>query len=427
MLRLGLVSSALSLALGCDPSAAGGGGAPPAPPTAPATPLPPGSGPVDPAIPTAPTVPGFDLEASAWLPGLPTQRVPGPSIEPLPGEGSGRPLWVSNNPEIFTGDGWLAQNARVDPTRGGAFTPLAAVSAYLFHLNQSGSTKTVHLLASNPNPGSVTVDARGSLYRNQDFPISPTGGPSYEVAADALAGTYDVARTVDIGSLQVVELDRIAVGNGGVLDGRFEIDATGPVLLYTVVTSSGSTTAAINASQGAPAPGGIAQPGPNAYGRSAGVYAYDTWTSWFDVAVPAAGHHLALALNTSGKFALDGAAQQEQSPAAIQALGDSSPRHYGSYGVRYAVDFELCAPTATRTVRLSFASNLEGPGSSPSFTWNGPVRVNGTTTPVSLTLGSSVQTLRTWTIPAGTCQAVELDTVVPGLITIGQHLLLESI
>ena len=79
------------------------------------------------------------------------------SLKPLGIAAGGPPLLVSNNPEKFTGDGWLVQHNRVDATQGGVDYPLSGTNRiYMFHLNNSGATKWIHLIMHNPGGASIT-------------------------------------------------------------------------------------------------------------------------------------------------------------------------------------------------------------------------------------------------------------------------------
>lgn len=367
-----------------------------------------------------------DIPTSAWSRGLAPQRVLGPDLVDLPGGLEGDPLWVSNNPERVFGPGWLMQHARVDAQRGGSALGLTALVAYMFHLNASGAPLVFHLIATNPGEADVDLEAHGSLYDNARFPITPGQGPSVAVAEDALTGKGSVDTTVVVSPGQGVELASIDLAPGGILDGRVRIEASGELYVYMVATASGSTDEAINRSQGEPAPGEILQPGPNAFGRMAGVYANARWAGAFEVDVPAAPAHVGLALNTTDKFQLDGATLQSQSAPAIVNLSDSSDESFGNYGMAYDLVLRLCADEGARTVALRFGSNFVADDDTPSFTWAGPVRLLGELVDVLTTPTAPSMELGEQTIAARSCVDVDLSFVVPGLITGGQQLVLES-
>lgn len=368
---------------------------------------------------------GPEVPASAWSDGLAPERVLGPDLLDLPGGVEGDPLWVSNNPERVFGPGWLMQHARVDATRGGAALPLERFVAYMFHLNASGAPLVFHLIATNPGDRDVEFDARGSLYDNAQFPISPGSGPSVAVAEDALTGDANIEAAGIVEPGQGIEVGRIDLAANGILDGRVTIEATGGLYLYMVATSSGSTQEAINLSQGDPAPGEILEPGPNAFGRMAGVFAHARWASTFSVDVPPTPAHVGLALNTTDKFQLDGATLQSQTAPALVSLSDSSDESFGNYGMAYDLELQLCADEA-RTVAVRFGSNFVADEDTPSFTWAGPMQVLDTLVDVLTRPTAPSMQLAEQTIDAGSCAVVELDFVVPGLITGGQQLVLES-
>ncbi len=371
-----------------------------------------------------------DYPEAAWRPGSAPEVVPGPELSPLPGGLAGPPIWVSNNPEPFTGVGWLMQTARVDRERGGAPTPLTDGVIYAFHINHAGAARTLHVLATNPGPELATLAARGSLYNNSQEPLlGPASGPSFAVARDWELG----ALTTDLADLQVapghaVEIARSQLAANGMADGRFEFSASAGLYVYTVVSASGSLDDAINLSQGPGASGTIALPGPNAYGREAGVYAHSRWESVVQAQVPPPPTYLAVMLNTSDKFAFGGSTLQDQSAPALVHLSDSSERSHGNYGHRYTLDLSLCnAGDAARMVRIRFVSHKTGVVDEPSQTWNGPVRVDGAVLDVSTRPTAPSFTLGTWEIDPRGCRAVPVAFYVPGLITGGQQLVLESL
>ena len=369
---------------------------------------------------------GVDIPAQAWTDGAAPPRVIGPDLLDLPGGLEGPPLWVSNNPERVFGPGWLFQHARTDPQRGGAATPLDAFVAYAFHLNATRQPLTFHWIATNPAGSPVTLSARGSLYNNSQHPIGVGSGPSVAVARDVLTDAASIDLTTEIEPGQGVELGRLVMPPGAVLDGRIEISASEGIYLYMVATPDGSTATAINLSQGEPGPGEILEPGPNAFGRMAGIYEHGTWAGSFDTDVPPPPAHVGLALNTSDKFQLDGASLQSQTAAALVNLSDSSDESFGNYGMRYALQIRLCAADAQRTVAIRFGSNFTADSDTPSFTWNGPARVDGEIVDIYTTPTSPSVELAQRVIAPDTCIDVALELVVPGLITGGQQLVLES-
>jgi hypothetical protein len=353
------------------------------------------------------------------------------SLQNLGGGLNGNAIWKSNNPEVIKGNGWLMQNARSDATRGGSATPLSGTKAvYLFHINKSGSTRYVHLLVTNPQNSSLTISGKGSVYTNTERPLNGAGtGPSYAVSSDWLANTPRTTfSNVGIASKGAYQVYRATLNNGALVDGRFEFTASAGVYVYTVVTSSGTLTDAINGSQGAAAAGDIFSPAQDKYGREAGVYRHSGWSGSTDIDVPAAPAYVGLALNTSAKNPNLGIALQEQTSDAIMRLSDSAERTYGNYGHKYQITLALRNNSSVaRTVRLSFASSVTGTVDTPSFTYNGAVLLNGTTKTVFVKPTAPRQVLATWTIPANSPFNANLTFYVPGLITIRSQLVLESL
>jgi hypothetical protein len=365
-----------------------------------------------------------------WLPGAPQGQVAGADLRELPSSPSGPPIWVSNNPERFTSNGWLVLHSRTDPNRGGAADPLAgSFPAYLFHLNGSGAGKWLHLVASNPQAAAISVSAIGSIYTNGEHPLGGPGtGPSYRVAADWL--TQQPAITIPTQVIApgtgVVLLSK-AVGPNQMIDGRFELEASAGVYLYAVITSSNDAAAAINASQGAPATGDIALPGPNAYGREAGLYEHGELIATLSATLPPGPGHLGFCFNTVAKFAWDGELLQEQTAAARTIHSDSAERTWGNYGHHFVVEIDLQNPGPdSRTVRLAIASLFTANTDQPSFTWSAPMRVGPVddaqvvqswTTPTK-----PVDELGSWVIAGEAELKLRVEAYVPGLITAGQQL-----
>jgi len=366
-----------------------------------------------------------------WLPGAPSGPIAGAELRDLPTSPSGPPIWVSNNPERFTGNGWLVLHSRTDPTRGGAADPLSgSFPAYLFHLNGSGANKWVHLVASNPQAEPISVSAVGSLYTNGEHPLFGAGtGPSYHVAADWLAQqpAITIPAQVIAPGTGVVLVSK-ALGPSQMIDGRFELEASAGVYFYAVVTNTNDPAAAINASQGPPAAGDIALPGPNAYGREAGLYEHSEIVASLGAALPPGPGHLGFCFNTAAKFAWDGVTLQEQTAAARTIHNDSAERTWGNYGHRYIVEIDLQNPgPEPRTVRLAIASLFTAATNDPSFTWSAPMQVGPVGDPQVVqawtTPTEPLDELGSWMIAGEGELSLRVETYVPGLITAGQQLL----
>ncbi|MET7826997.1 DUF3370 family protein [Streptomyces sp. NPDC005386] len=390
-----------------------------------------------------PLAAGTTIGEDQWTPGSPT--APGPTVpremlRPLPGSMAGPELVVSNNPETVTGPGWLMQHARTTSSRGGSAHALTGTfPLYLYHQNSTGGTAWLHVLVSNPGTQEVSVSARGSAWTNADKPLvqDPAQragtGPCYATSADWAAGTLRTYLSpTSVGPRQVVQAARIPM-TGSILDGRLEITASGGgVYTYTVVTTDGSPTTAVNLSQtdSAAAPGNIIGQTETTYGREAGVYGGSQWsTGLTTIDVPAAGNYLGLALNTTVRQV----AALDQTAPATAALSDSSQRSWGNYGARYRVELALRNPAAQpRTARLVFGSNVTSATDVPGNTWNGAMAVavdNDAPEFRTVYVRPTVprDTIGTYTLPAGSTRTVVLDFVVPGLITAGSQLLLESV
>ncbi|REE01177.1 DUF3370 family protein [Marinoscillum furvescens] len=368
------------------------------------------------------------IPASSWQSGSISSIVPPDELEDLGGQLEGTNIWKSNNPEIFRGTGWLMQNSRTDASRGGSATPMSGTfPIYLFHINKTGSQKYVHVLVTNPNSSTITISGKGSMYNNAEKPLTGSGtGQSFHVAKDWINNNPRTSfSNVSLGQYQAYEVAKLPVSNNGMIDGRFEVTASQGVYVYTVVTSGGSFTDAVNKSQGGPAAGDIYSPGTNAYGREAGVYDESVWKGTTNLPLPASTSHLGLALNTSSKFAVNGVYLQNQNADDVMRLSDSADKTYGNYGHKYDITLAFTNPHSTsKTVSVYFGSNYTNSVNTPSFTYNGPVLMNGVTKNVYTTPTSPRQWLATWTVPAGGAFNGNFDFYVPGLITTGQQLVL---
>ncbi|WP_345551260.1 DUF3370 family protein [Microbulbifer aestuariivivens] len=360
--------------------------------------------------------------ASDWQTGSLSGDIVDPTLlQPLALEIDQRKIWKSNNPETVDGDGWLMQNSRADAQRGGAATPLSGCfDVYLFHINNSGSAKYVHLLASNPNSSSVTLTGSGSMYNNSEEPLVGIGGGlNYQVAYDWLFDTPRSTFNSSIPPLSATELVRVPLSS--MIDGRYELCTDQGVYLYTVATSTGDSNDAINLSQSGRAPGYIARPDVDKFGREAGIYQGSGISAVQVVELPQGPGHIAFNFNTTNKIYTY---LQDQTSAALMHLGDSSDRTHGNYGHHYKVTLHLRNPASVaRTATFTFASNLTGSG--PSFTWNSPALLNGQLKNIYVTPQKPAQTLASYTLPASGAQTINLELYVPGLITTNQQLIVE--
>ncbi|BDU25741.1 MULTISPECIES: DUF3370 family protein [unclassified Flavobacterium] len=370
------------------------------------------------------------LVSSDWTSGtLSTSIVPPQNLKHLSGNLSEKPIWKSNNPEIIRGNGWLMQNARVDSSRGGSSNPLSGTfGVYLFHINQSGSVKYLHVLVSNPQTSALTISGKGSTYTNSEKPLNGSAtGQSYFVSKDWLQNTPRTTfNNVTINPSKVYEVYRATLANNNMVDGSYEITASQGVYVYTVVTSTGSINDAVNATQTAAA-GDIYTESTNTYGREAGIYTESGWSGTTDIDLPTGPAYMGLCLNTSSKFAVGGTYLQNQNAPFSYKLNGASQNTYGNYGHKYTLTLKLNNPNSTsKNVSLTFASNFTSATNSPSFTFNGPLYLNGALKNIYTTPTQPAQNLATWSIPANSFFNATITFYVPGLITTGQQLILKQ-
>ncbi|WP_432181934.1 DUF3370 family protein [Streptomyces sp. NBC_00063] len=147
------------------------------------------------------------------------------------------------------------------------------------------------------------------------------------------------------------------------------------------------------------------------------------------IEVADAGRYLGIALNTTARRV----AALDQTAPATAALGGSSARSWGNYGARYDIDLELRnTASAARTVRLSFGSNVTAATDVPGDTWNGAMAISLDDGPEEIRTVYVRPTvprdeLANLTVPGGGSRRINLRLMVPGLITAGSQLLLESV
>lgn len=353
------------------------------------------------------------------------------SLLPLPGGGNTVPVLTSNNPEVFTGVGVLYTNARPLPTRGGAsFRLEGTFGVYLHHLNQSGGSRNVSLLLTNPNASPVTVSVRGSGYSQGE-----TGGlalgqsPDYRVSREwILDAPATSTGNVTIAPGAGVVVWSKATAQNQEVDGRFAVTASGPVYAYVVAAQDGTLQKALEVSQSVPmteAPGDYRSSGnpPPPFGREAGIYRGDTWASRFDVALPSApgAASVAFMVNT----ATGGGLAQVQAFPALAHLDTSAREAVGMYGNVYDVDLGLVASPsqgAPRRVRVAFHSLAVG---SASRWWDGASLVDGALRDVRHVPGDASTTLFDEALAPGVTRRLRFRAMVPGLAAIPQALSVE--
>jgi hypothetical protein len=276
-----------------------------------------------------------DAGSAPWLPGPLTLNPLPPRSEQraLPGAGQGDPVWTSNNPEVFQGDGLLFGTGRASPARGGARLALARFGVYLHHINQSGGPRFVSLIVTNPNAAAVTVSARGSGYNQTE-----TGGlglgasPDFRVSDEWIQSRpTTVIPASSVAPSRPLLIWQKSVNNNAEIDGRFAIEASAPVLAYLVVTSTADLNEVVRWSV-TDAPGIIARSGrpPPPFGREAGVYEFDTWRGSIRADVPAAPTRARIGwmVNT----ATGSGHPQVQAFRALMNYDDSAQEAVGMYG-----------------------------------------------------------------------------------------------
>ncbi|MES3021237.1 MAG: DUF3370 family protein [Pseudomonadota bacterium] len=357
------------------------------------------------------------------------QKVADNLLSPLSIEFGGHKAWKSNNPEIFNGPGWLMQNSRTDPVRGGQANPLTGcTNAYFFHINQTGGTAYLHLLASNPQSGAITLSAKGSAYTNLTKPLTGKAtGQSYFVAKDWRDATFLTNfSSRSVGSAQVTEIAKLSMANSNMGDGRFEVCASAGIYLYTVVTTTGTLADAVNRTQGAPAAGEIHSTGPGTFGREGGVYASSLVAGLTEVVLPASnGQHIGFSFNTTAKYNTH---LQEQTVPFNTRLGDSADRTYGNYGHKFDTNLRLFNTTASpRNVRVSFASSYTAATNTPSFTFSTPASFNGVKFDLWTTPTQPRQVIGTYAVGANAYFDARLTLFVAGLGVTNQQLIVETI
>jgi hypothetical protein len=378
--------------------------------------------------------------------------IPNTSLKPMNIVAGGPNILVSNNPERFTGDGWLMQHNRVDPTQGGVDYPLTGTTKiYLFHLNYTSpaATKYIHLIMHNTGASSITYSAKGSYYTNAagEKPLTGIGtGQSYWVSKDWLTNTFRTnitAATIPAGGKE--EIFKIQMNGGNMADGLFEVTTSGPVYYYTIVTSTGVTNTAKSATSGSYA-SFAAPPDPRVtqsdyrmetggtYARQAGVYTASEVTADNILDVPHVPSRIGFCFNTAAKFYP--MLEEQTSPIVVKTppttdsvrLKSASSRSYGNYGNRYNVLFRLQnTSTTTKTVNVYFAANTNLVDAAASnATWNSQFKINSTFVNVYTQKNNPRKLLTTLTVPTGTTNA-NIEVYIPGLITTNHQLIFETI
>jgi hypothetical protein len=348
-----------------------------------------------------------------WTPGNLESLPAFPTLRPLPGGAAGGPVFTSNNPEAFTSTGFLYQVARAHDVRGGESYPLSGdFGVYLHHVNETGGTKYLQLLVTNPNSSAITVSGEGSAWTSREIPLAQLGGPDYAVAEAFLTGTpRHTISTTTVASFKATTVWITSLHHNGYVDGRFQLNTSADAYVYLMVTDTDDVNEAVGLTQVAAA-GDIRTPGdpPPPYGREAGVYASDRWAGAWTVDIPAAGHWVGYALNT----ATGTGHTQVQAFPKLTAFADSAKEAVGMYGNIYDLYITL-APALDSAAAVDVVLASHG-GGDPNFWWNGPIEVDGALQPVWLAPESPMQTLKT--VNLGALATVHLRQFVQGLSSI---------
>lgn len=340
----------------------------------------------------------------------------------------GKTIYVSNNPEIFKGEGWLMNNAgkACEGRNSSAYPVSGTFNLYLFHINKTGRKAYLHVLVSNPNPSSnISVQSRGSIHTNDTYPLTGAGtGPSYKVSENWLSGGpfNKSTASASIAPYKVREIARVPMSSSNMIDGLLEISTSGNAYVYVVVTYDGNTNRAINLSQASCAPGDYKTESTNTYGREAGVYKASKIYGRIDATIPAYAAYAGFCLNTTAKFNSNLA---EQTATAYSVLEGSSSRTYGNYGhlIEYGINLKN-ESSSGRYVKISVASNSYDPYKT-NATYNGPMNFEGNRKTVYLKLNDPKQDLGTVYVPANTTKGFPLKLYVPGLITANSQIILQ--
>jgi hypothetical protein len=345
-------------------------------------------------------------------------------------------MLVSNNPELVTGAGNLYNNARPLVSRGG--TPVAlsgSFGVYLHHLvDTPGPSLFFWLLISNPNAAApVTVSVRGTgLTQSETGGLGLGTSPDFRVSEDALLDTpVDIHTDVVIRNPTTFPAWMREVGDRVEVDGRFFVQSSAPVFVYVVATNTDDVNEAVRIASGTTAqridaPGDYRISGnpPPPFGREAGVYDHDTWRGVIDVDVPAGQAHVGYVVNT----ATGSGFSQVQAFPALAHLEGSAREAVGMYGNFYDLTVNLRhdgRSAAARRVRVWLTSLVTDPNLSRY--WDGKALVDGVAVDLRHTPASPSTLLGERTVGAGGASTLHFRAMVPGLTSIPQALVVETL
>ena len=349
-------------------------------------------------------------------------------------------MLVSNNPELITGPGNLVTNARPLVTRGGGSLPLSGdFGVYLHHLVDTeaegvggGPPLYVSLVISNPNATAVTITVRGTgLTQTETGGLGLGTSPDFRVSEDALLDTpQEVHDQVVIEPARAFLAWQRQVNDRAEVDGRFFVRSSAPVFVYVVATHTAALSEAVtitsgNAAERIDAPGDYRVSGdpPPPFGREAGVYAHDTWRGVIELAVPVGPAHTGYVVNTATGA---GFAQVQAFPALMH-LDGSAREAVGMYGNFYDLTLSLRHDGATSTprrVRVWFTSLVDAP---ISRFWDGKALVDQVPVDIRQVPAAPSTLLGERTLAVGATSTLHFRAMVPGLSSIPQSLVIESL
>jgi hypothetical protein len=373
-------------------------------------------------------------------------------LEPLGVTLGGSNLIVCNNPERFTGDGWLFQHSFTDATQGGVDYPLSGTTKiYMFHLNYTSpaATKYISLVVHNPGATAVNYSYKGANYNNVDKPLTgAASGQSYWVSRDWISNTPTTTSGTINANSKLIVFTKV-VNSANMFDGLYEVTTSGPVYYYTVVTSTNNaTTVRSAASIGSAYASFAAPPDPRvtqsdyrmetggSYARGAGLFTASDVSSDNTLVIPNVPSRIGFCFNTSSKFF---PMLEKQNPTVVVKNPPttdsvrsiySSSHNYGNYGMKYNSVFHLQNNTSvSKTVNIYFAENENLVDASlTNGTWNSRFKIDGTASAsydIYIQRNNPRKLLKTVTVPTGTTDFT-VEVYIPGLITTNHQLIFET-
>jgi hypothetical protein len=373
-------------------------------------------------------------------------------LEPLGVTLGGSNLIVCNNPERFTGDGWLFQHSFTDATQGGVDYPLSGTTKiYMFHLNYTSpaATKYISLVVHNPGATAINYSYKGANYNNVDKPLTgAASGQSYWVSRDWISNTPTTTSGTINANSKLIVFTKV-VNSANMFDGLYEVTTSGPVYYYTVVTSTNNaTTVRSAASIGSAYASFAAPPDPRvtqsdyrmetggSYARGAGLFTASDVSSDNTLVIPNVPSRIGFCFNTSSKFF---PMLEKQNPTVVVKNPPttdsvrsiySSSHNYGNYGMKYNSVFHLQNNTSvSKTVNIYFAENENLVDASlTNGTWNSRFKIDGTASAsydIYIQRNNPRKLLKTVTVPTGTTDFT-VEVYIPGLITTNHQLIFET-